>query len=182
MRSSDLLRTVPDLRVVLDHLGKPPVDEGIASDAGARWRDGIRSLAALPGLHVKLSGLPAESADAAAYDAHVDDFIRFGLEAFGPERSMLGSDWPVSALLGAGEPTPRSGSTRVRAADGPRRCGVGPGRRRHGHRASTASARRTEPPRRRLVRSAGAFQRRRARGSSMSPRSASAVHSSSGMG
>lgn len=112
-----LVRAVPGVRVVLDHLGKPPVDEGISSEAGARWCAGIRSLAALPGLHVKLSGLPAESADAALYDANVDDFICFGLDAFGPERSMLGSDWPVSALLGAGA-EPEDWFARVRAASG----------------------------------------------------------------
>jgi L-fuconolactonase len=112
-----LLRAVPGVQVVLDHLGKPPVDEGIASEAGARWCAGIRSLASMPGLHVKLSGLPAESGDAAAYDANVDDFIRFGLDAFGPERSMLGSDWPVSALLGA-EAGPEDWFARVRSASG----------------------------------------------------------------
>ncbi|MEU1971564.1 amidohydrolase family protein [Microbacterium sp. NPDC019599] len=112
-----LLESVPGLRVVLDHLGKPPVAEGLASVAGQRWAEGLRRLAALPGTHVKLSGLPAETDDGRAYFTHADDYIRFTLDAFGPDRAMLGSDWPVSAVFGM-RSTPEEWSDRVRFATG----------------------------------------------------------------
>ena len=111
----DLLDEVPALQVVLDHLGKPPVEEGIAGDAGRQWSNGIRRLAEREGTFVKLSGLPAETADRSAYEAHAADFLAVALDAFGPERAMIGSDWPVSARVGVGE-SPESWVERVRVA------------------------------------------------------------------
>ncbi|WP_344059715.1 amidohydrolase family protein [Microbacterium pumilum] len=111
----ELLDRIPQLQVVLDHLGKPPVEEGMAGDAGRRWSDGIRRLAEREGTFVKLSGLPAETADRAAYEAHAADFLAVALDAFGPERAMLGSDWPVSARVGVGE-SPLAWTERVRVA------------------------------------------------------------------
>ncbi|MFE7843611.1 amidohydrolase family protein [Microbacterium sp. NPDC057407] len=100
----DLLDAVPDLTVVLDHLGKPPVDEGLASPDGRRWSEQIGVLAARPRTYVKLSGLAPESADPTTFDAHADAFIERGLEAFGARRSMIGSDWPISTHFGVGGP------------------------------------------------------------------------------
>ncbi|WP_395243525.1 amidohydrolase family protein [Agromyces sp. MMS24-K17] len=99
---ADLLDAVPELDVVLDHVGKPPVDAGLDSDAGRAWADALDRLADRPGTHVKLSGLAAEASDRASLDAHADAFLARALDAFGADRAMLGSDWPVSARLGAG--------------------------------------------------------------------------------
>lgn len=97
----DLLERVPELPTVLDHVGKPPVDTGIESSEGAAWAAQIDRLAALPGAHVKLSGLAAEASNAAALDEHAEGFLVHAIKAFGAERAMIGSDWPVSALTGA---------------------------------------------------------------------------------
>ncbi len=97
-----LLRGLPQLRVVLDHLGKPPIDEGIDSDAGQAWAEAITRLAALDSVTVKVSGLTAETQDAAALDRNAGAFIRHAVESFGADRAMIGSDWPVSAMLGTG--------------------------------------------------------------------------------
>jgi L-fuconolactonase len=112
-----LLESVPDARVVLDHLGKPPVDAGLDSATGEAWAASIERLARLPHLHVKLSGLAAEAGSRAAFDAHADAFVAHAVAVFGPERAMLGSDWPVSAELGAAE-QPRDWTGRVRDAAG----------------------------------------------------------------
>lgn len=99
----ELLGSAEGLRVVLDHVGKPPVDDGIASDAGRAWAAELsRSAAEHPNLHVKLSGLAAEATDRARLDANADAFLAHAVDAFGPDRAMVGSDWPVSALVGAG--------------------------------------------------------------------------------
>ncbi|GLI27769.1 amidohydrolase [Agromyces rhizosphaerae] len=100
----DLVAQAPDVTVVLDHLGKPPIDAGIDSPEGRAWSAGIGELASRPGTFAKLSGLTAESADADAFARNADAFIARVLEAFGPERTMLGSDWPVSATFGVGGP------------------------------------------------------------------------------
>lgn len=98
----ELLAAVPNLTVILDHLGKPPVDDGIGSTAGRAWARDLRSLAERPGTFVKLSGMTAESADPAAFAREADGWIQHALDAFGPERAMIGSDWPVSATFGIG--------------------------------------------------------------------------------
>jgi L-fuconolactonase len=92
-----LLRRHPELPVVLDHLGKPPLGDGIQSEAGTDWATNIRLLAELPNVYVKLSGLPAE-VPSSSYDASgFRPWLLTALEAFGSSRAMAGSDWPVSA-------------------------------------------------------------------------------------
>ncbi|MEU1297056.1 amidohydrolase family protein [Streptomyces sp. NPDC005840] len=81
---------------VLDHLGKPPVDQGLASDAGRDWLTALRRLARHERLFVKLSGLPAETADAQTLRRNAPDLLRAAVDLFGPDRCLLGGDWPVS--------------------------------------------------------------------------------------
>ncbi|MEV7085243.1 amidohydrolase family protein [Streptomyces sp. NPDC093085] len=87
-------RRLPELTFVLDHLGKPPV----AERRTAPWADRLRALAALPNTAAKLSGLVTE----AAWDSWSAEDLRpyagTALDAFGPERLMFGSDWPVCRL------------------------------------------------------------------------------------
>ena len=80
--------------LVLDHFGKPDIARGVR-----HWAQQIRPLAALPHVACKLSGLITEAPGgggrrrtAAVFDA--------ALEAFGPQRLMFGSDWPVCLLAG----------------------------------------------------------------------------------
>ncbi|MER7900444.1 amidohydrolase family protein [Streptomyces sp. NPDC096046] len=85
---------LPGLTFVLDHLGKPP----IASGALEPWASGLRALAALPNTVAKLSGLITE-ADLASWTVEdLRPYADVALQAFGPERLMHGSDWPVSTL------------------------------------------------------------------------------------
>ncbi|WP_328350722.1 amidohydrolase family protein [Streptomyces sp. NBC_00457] len=84
----------PDLTFVLDHLGKPP----IASGRQEPWASAVRTLAARPNTVCKLSGMVTE-ADPRSWT--VDDLRPYAdtvLDAFGPDRLMFGSDWPVCTL------------------------------------------------------------------------------------
>ncbi|GAB2729080.1 amidohydrolase family protein [Kitasatospora kifunensis] len=85
---------LPQLTFVLDHLGKPP----IASGELAPWADLLRALAALPNTVAKLSGLVTEAHWANWTTASLRPYAQVALEAFGPERLMFGSDWPVCLL------------------------------------------------------------------------------------
>jgi L-fuconolactonase len=85
-----LARGCPDVTFVLDHLGKPDVRGGRLDP----WREDLRTLAARPNVVCKLSGLTAEAA-AAWTDADVAPFLAHAIDAFGPARCMLGSDWPL---------------------------------------------------------------------------------------
>ena len=92
-------RAVPDLRFVLDHLGKPR----IASGEREPWASDIRALAELPNVACKLSGMVTEADVERWTIADLRPYSDLVLEAFGPDRVMFGSDWPVSTL-GAGYP------------------------------------------------------------------------------
>ncbi|WP_415854892.1 amidohydrolase family protein [Sinomonas sp. G460-2] len=92
----ELARALPELTVVLDHLGKPPLVDG--DSALAVWSRHLRALGGLPNAVAKVSGLRLPGAPYAA-DA-LRGVWHDALEAFGPERLMLGSDWPVSTLGG----------------------------------------------------------------------------------
>ncbi|MEV2237298.1 amidohydrolase family protein [Micromonospora sp. NPDC049891] len=93
-------RAVPQLRFVLDHLGKPRIDEGAAGLR--RWRDPFAALAANPNVTGKLSGLVTEAAPEWSPD-DLRPFVEVAVEEFGPDRLMFGSDWPV-CLLRSGYP------------------------------------------------------------------------------
>ncbi|MDP2011289.1 MAG: amidohydrolase family protein [Phenylobacterium sp.] len=105
----DLARAFPETQIILDHVGTPL---GIASYAGRReerfpiWKDNIRKLAELPNVAVKLGGLamvfpgfasfmsdPPTSSEALA--AEWKPYIETCIEAFGPDRGMFESNFPV---------------------------------------------------------------------------------------
>lgn len=89
-----LLAKVSGLRVVLDHLGKPPV----SGDADG-WERDLCDLAALPRVSVKLSGVaPEASPRGGTIRRQALPWLAVALDAFGAERCMVGSDWPVSAV------------------------------------------------------------------------------------
>ncbi|WP_144793159.1 amidohydrolase [Microbacterium paludicola] len=97
-----LAAAVPDLRIVLDHLGKPAVGTAGAPEApAAEWVAALRALAAHGRVFCKLSGLPAEAGGDWS-PAQVAPFLDEALTAFGSERLMFGSDWPVSAVAASG--------------------------------------------------------------------------------
>ncbi|GAB7028640.1 amidohydrolase family protein [Streptomyces sp. NPDC021749] len=87
-------RRLPELTFVLDHLGKPPITSGQLEP----WSHAVRDLASQPNTVCKLSGMVTE-ADWRAWT--VDDLRPYAdtvLDAFGPQRLMFGSDWPVCTL------------------------------------------------------------------------------------
>lgn len=90
-----LLRRHPDLRVVVDHCMKPQI--AAHSEAGFRhWADGLSRLADA-GAYCKLSALVTE-ADPDWTVADLQPYVDHVLSAFGAERVMWGSDWPVVRL------------------------------------------------------------------------------------
>lgn len=98
--SADLAEAVPELTVVVDHLGKPPL-----ADPGAmvRWGRQLAACAARPNTVAKLSGLRIPGAEYTA--AALEHVFHVSLELFGPERLMYGGDWPVSVSAGGYQPT-----------------------------------------------------------------------------
>ncbi|GJI94008.1 amidohydrolase [Duganella caerulea] len=86
-------RRHPELPIVIDHAAKPAMDGA----PHAQWRDDMSKLAALPQVECKLSGMVTEAGAEWTVD-QLRPYAQHVLQAFGPERVMWGSDWPVLTL------------------------------------------------------------------------------------
>jgi L-fuconolactonase len=90
-----LSEKVPNLKMAIDHLAKPPIkDKGMSP-----WSNQLRAAAGNPNVYAKLSGLNTAAApDWSATD--LQPYIDCAVECFSPARLMFGSDWPVCILAG----------------------------------------------------------------------------------
>lgn len=93
----ELVGKLPEQRFALDHIAKPAIKTKEIAD----WAKHIKTLAAAPNVYCKLSGLVTE---ADWKNWRPDDFkpyLDVVFEAFGCDRVMFGSDWPVCLLAGS---------------------------------------------------------------------------------
>jgi L-fuconolactonase len=105
----------PALRIVVDHLGKPPLGTGLMR----AWEAKLRALAAFDNVFAKVSGL---NTTLEATDWGADELrpaLDVALDAFGAERLLWGSDWPVALLNGTYERVWTATREIVAAAAGP---------------------------------------------------------------
>jgi L-fuconolactonase len=89
-----LARRIPQVTFVLDHFGKPDV-------RGRRiepWSADLNSLAALPNVVCKISGITTEANWQKWERADLEFYFDRALKCFGPDRVLFGSDWPVLTL------------------------------------------------------------------------------------
>jgi L-fuconolactonase len=86
----------PGQRFVVDHIAKPP----IKTQKIRGWSEDIRKLAKAPNVYCKLSGLVTEADWRHWNDDQFRPYLDVVFEAFGPDRLMFGSDWPVCLLAG----------------------------------------------------------------------------------
>lgn len=94
--TATLAEQLPGLPMVIDHLSKPQINDGLMDD----WRKDLAAAASFPNVYCKLSGMITE-ADWEKWT--VDDlrpYVETALELFGVDRCMFGSDWPVCELAG----------------------------------------------------------------------------------
>lgn len=92
----DLVRRLPNVTFMLDHIAKPPIKSGDLQP----WRTRIAELAALPNLMCKMSGLVTEADHANWQPGDLRPYIDHVVETFGFDRLVFGSDWPVLTLAG----------------------------------------------------------------------------------
>jgi L-fuconolactonase len=90
----ELSRRLPGLRLVLDHAGKP----NLASGDLATWSHDVRALARAEQVVCKVSGLITEADHRRWSVADLRPAWDTVLDAFGPDRLLFGSDWPVCLL------------------------------------------------------------------------------------
>lgn len=87
-------RAFPELPLVIDHLSKPQIRQRILEP----WAQQLRAAAACPNMYCKLSGMVTEADWSDWKIADLRPYVMTAIEAFGPERCMYGSDWPVCEL------------------------------------------------------------------------------------
>ncbi len=107
----ELLRQCPGVRFVLDHIGKPDI-KGRTFDP---WKAQLKTLAAMPNVWCKISGLATEADHEHWTREDLEPYIDHVLQCFGFDRVMYGGDWPVAALVTG---YPRWVETLARAVQG----------------------------------------------------------------
>jgi L-fuconolactonase len=93
----DFAAAFPEQRLVLDHLGKPD----IRSHGFEGWRRDLDRLAKLPNVFAKISGLVTEADWGTWTPPVLIAYVHAALDAFGADRLMIGSDWPVCTVAGS---------------------------------------------------------------------------------
>ena len=89
-----LAAAVPELRVVVDHLARPPLDRG----GWEPWASSVEALARCPGVALKVS-IGIDLLDAWPWDAGaLARYVAHAVEQLTPQRLMLASNWPVVLL------------------------------------------------------------------------------------
>jgi L-fuconolactonase len=86
-----LVREVPEVKFVVDHLAKPNITKGEIN----RWSNWMSELAKQPNVHCKLSGMVTEADWHNWSKKDFFPYLNVAFEQFGPDRLLFGSDWPV---------------------------------------------------------------------------------------
>jgi L-fucono-1,5-lactonase len=92
--AAEFVRRFPRQRFVLDHLAKPQIKD----QQFHPWTEGIRALARFPNVHCKLSGMVTEADWGEWKVQDLRPYLDVAWECFGPDRLMIGSDWPVCTV------------------------------------------------------------------------------------
>ena len=85
----------PEINMVIDHIAKPRIS---LSKFDHTWAENIKQLAARENVTCKLSGMVTEVIDGKWDTSLLQPYFDIVLEAFGPDRLMFGSDWPVCLI------------------------------------------------------------------------------------
>ncbi|MBN8860601.1 MAG: amidohydrolase family protein [Sphingobacteriales bacterium] len=90
------VKLFPDQKLVIDHCAKPDIKNKEIS-AWSKW---MKDIAKQPNVYCKLSGLFTEAAWKEWHAADFYPYLDTVFEAFGTDRLMFGSDWPVILVSG----------------------------------------------------------------------------------
>jgi len=93
-QAAKLVSSFPHQKFVLDHMAKPPIRQG----GWQPWKRGMEALARHSNVWCKISGLVTEADHAQWNYETLLPYLDAAVQAFGAERMMVGSDWPVCRL------------------------------------------------------------------------------------
>jgi L-fuconolactonase len=92
----ELMERLPEQPFVIDHIGKPPIRQGEIT----AWAGYLRAMASNPMAYCKISGLITEADWKTWRPGDFRPYLDVVFEAFGTDRILFGSDWPVCLLAG----------------------------------------------------------------------------------
>jgi L-fuconolactonase len=84
----------PNQIFIVDHIAKPRIRDRVMSP----WRENLRELALRPNVYCKVSGMVTEAKWNCWTEQELAPYFETVFEAFTPQRTMFGSDWPVMTL------------------------------------------------------------------------------------
>lgn len=90
----ELVSLFPDQHFILDHIAKPNIKSGVLGE----WKNGLEHLAHMPNVWCKLSGMVTEADWYNWKNADLKPYLDVVFKAFGADRLMIGSDWPVCTV------------------------------------------------------------------------------------
>jgi L-fuconolactonase len=89
-----MVEACPDVRFVLDHIGKPAIKDGLLDP----WRAHMKALAAYENVHCKISGVANEADHKNWTREQLKPYIAHAIECFSFDRAFYGGDWHVMEL------------------------------------------------------------------------------------
>lgn len=93
----ELVRQLPDIQFILNHIAKPAIVDGEFDT----WATRLKTLAGFENVTCKISGIITEADFSNWTQEQIKPYVTETIEAFGIDRVMFGSDWPVVRLAGS---------------------------------------------------------------------------------
>ncbi len=92
----ELVKRFPKQKLIIDHIAKPYIKDGFYDG----WATLMKAISEYPNVYCKLSGMTTE-ADYNNWTAEqIEPYMQLVLDAFGANRILFGSDWPVCLVAG----------------------------------------------------------------------------------
>jgi len=96
----EFVAAFPDQPFIVDHIAKPHIKDRYITE---EWKEAIRAVAAFPNVMCKISGMVTEADWKNWRPEHFSPYLDTVVEAFGVNRVVFGSDWPVCLVAAAYE-------------------------------------------------------------------------------
>lgn len=92
----ELVKKFPEQPFVVDHIAKPVIKDKSFSP----WQEDLKALAQFENVTCKLSGMVFEADWKNWEPSEFEPYMEIVIDAFGPNRLMIGSNWPVCTVAG----------------------------------------------------------------------------------
>ncbi|HTR28189.1 MAG TPA: amidohydrolase family protein [Puia sp.] len=96
----EFVAAFPDQPFIIDHIAKPHIKDRLITE---EWKEAIRAVARCPNVYCKISGMVTEADWKHWKPEHFKPYLDTVVEAFGTNRVVFGSDWPVCLVAAAYE-------------------------------------------------------------------------------